>query len=473
MPETAPNGTVPPPLDPGSIDITRAEPKTYLEVIFQSIKNHDPEIIKVWAGHVVETKEFWIDLGLIVVPLILAWIFSCLFNRAFDTGKLPSFAALRKKIFIRQQFKPYRIFLVLFSWLTLLLANSAGFHCPFLRTFTLIVTLFFLIYLPSVFIEWKSWMRVISALMLIAAVLQILGLLDDLIGFLNQHPIEFGSLKLSLMAIIKGLLTLFILFWLAGLFSRLISEKIASANDLSPNVKVLLRKSISIGLYTTASLLALAVMGIKITALAVFGGAFGLGIGFGLQKVISNLVSGFILLLDKSVKPGDVIEIGNTYGWINSLNLRYASVITRDNKEHLIPNEDFITNPVINWTYSNKILRVRVPFGISYQSDIHLATKLAEESAAATDRVVENPPPRCILEDFAESSIQFELRFFIEDPQNGVGILRSEVLKRIWDTFAENDIKFPFPQRDVHLRIADPVLRDHIVDSLNDDEKSE
>ena len=391
--------------------------------------------------------------------------------KAFAAGKLPTLAELGKKLSPKKKLNPFRIILTLTCWSLLLAANANGHDSPFLRAFTLIVTLFVLIHLPSKFIEWKSWMRFISTAIFCIATLHVIGKLDDVAAFLDRIPVELGSVNLTVLGIIKGLITLALLLWLASFISRVFSSKIDTVSDLPPNVKVLMRKGIRLGLYIAAFLITLGVAGIKLTALAFFGGALGLGIGFGLQKVFSNLVSGIILLLDKSIKPGDVIEIGDTYGWINSLNLRYASVITRDNKEHLIPNENLITNPVINWSYSTSLVRVRAPFGISYQSDLRLAMKLAEECAAANARSVDYPAPRCNLMGFGDSSINLELRFSIKDPHNGIGRIRSEILLDIWDRFAENDIEFPFPQRDVNLNLSNPEALEKLGDVLREKKK--
>jgi len=164
------------------------------------------------------------------------------------------------------------------------------------------------------------------------------------------------------------------------------------------------------------------------------------------------LVSGLILLIDRSIKPGDVIEIEGTYGWINSLRARYASVITRDGKEHLIPNEDLITNRVINWSFSDRNVRVRVPVGISYDSNPRLAIELCLQAAKSTSRTLMDPEPKCLLTGFGDNSIDLELRFWIDDPSNGVGNVRSAVLLSIWDKFNENNIEIPYPQRDVRIR---------------------
>ncbi|MCZ6859495.1 MAG: mechanosensitive ion channel, partial [Alphaproteobacteria bacterium] len=198
-------------------------------------------------------------------------------------------------------------------------------------------------------------------------------------------------------------------------------------------------------------------IGIDLTALAVFSGAVGLGIGFGLQKVISNLISGVILLMDKSVKPGDVIAIGDTFGWINTLSARYVSVITRDGIEHLIPNEELISQRVENWSYSNTLVRFRMPIGISYDSDVVNAMALTVEAAKMVERVRDDPAPVCRLMNFGDNAIELELRIWISDPQAGVANVRSEVLLNIWTMFNENGIEFPYTQRDLHIKSSVPL----------------
>ena len=188
------------------------------------------------------------------------------------------------------------------------------------------------------------------------------------------------------------------------------------------------------------------------------GGAIGLGLGFGLQKVVSNFISGILLLVDNSIKPGDVIEIDGTYGWINNLRARYASVITRDGTEHLIPNEDLITQRVINWTFTNNLVRMKVPIGVSYDSDPHQCLELVIAAAQSVDRVLLEPTPVCHVLGFGDSSIDLELRFWISDPTNGVANVKSQVLLNIWDTFKENNIEIPYPQSDLHIRSSDIAM---------------
>jgi len=192
-------------------------------------------------------------------------------------------------------------------------------------------------------------------------------------------------------------------------------------------------------------------VGIDLTAFAVFGGAIGLGIGFGLQKIVSNLISGVIILLDRSIKPGDVMKVGDTFGWINSLGARYASVVTRDGTEYLIPNEDLITQQVVNWSYSHDAVRLKILIGISYKSDPRKAIALCFEAAREESRILENPPPNVLVKGFGDSSVDIEIRIWIRDPKNGVSNIKSAILLRVWDKFHEHGVEIPYPQRDVHL----------------------
>ena len=171
-----------------------------------------------------------------------------------------------------------------------------------------------------------------------------------------------------------------------------------------------------------------------------------------MQKIVSNLISGIILLLDKSIKPGDVITVGETYGWVNSLGARYTSLITQDGKEFLIPNEDLITQRVENWSFSNSTVRLKIPVSIAYSSDVRKAMSLCEEAARQTPRIIATPPPICLLVAFGNSSVDLELRAWINDPVNGVKNVKSDVLLRIWESFHEEGITIPYPQRDIHIR---------------------
>ena len=200
-----------------------------------------------------------------------------------------------------------------------------------------------------------------------------------------------------------------------------------------------------------AIIIGLQSIGFDLTSITVLSGAIGLGLGFGLQKVVSNLVSGVILLLDKSIKPGDVISLGDTFGWISSLGARYVSVVTRDGKEYLIPNEDLITREVVNWSHSDEYVRLDINFGTSYGDDPHLVRRIAIDAAQSVDRVLKFRAPVCHIVGFGDSSVDYILRFWIQDPSDGLTNVRGAVFLALWDAFAAEGISIPFPQREVRI----------------------
>jgi len=210
-------------------------------------------------------------------------------------------------------------------------------------------------------------------------------------------------------------------------------------------------------------------LGIDLTALAVFSGAFGLAIGFGLQKTFGNLIAGIILLMDKSIKPGDVIAIADqagvsTFGQIRKIGIRAVSITTRDQKEYLIPNENLMINQVENWSYSSRNVRMQVPVGVSYHADIDKAEELMLEAALSCDRVLKSPPPTVWLDGYGDSSVDFIIHVWITDPEAGIGNVKSEVLKKLWHLFQEHEVEIPFPQRDINLRSAEGL--DQLIAAL-------
>jgi small-conductance mechanosensitive channel len=293
--------------------------------------------------------------------------------------------------------------------------------------------------------------RVVATVAWIVAALDILGLLAPTAAALNSLAITVGSLRLSVLLVIKAGLMMGILLWAALTLARLISARIQRVTAFSPSIQVLTGNLIKIVLVCVALLIGLNTVGIDLTAFTVFSGAVGVGLGFGLQKIVSNFISGIILLLERSVKPGDVIEVGSTFGSITYLGARYASVRGRDGKEYLIPNENLITNQVVNWSYSNSFVRLDAEFGVAYSSDLHEVRDLAVEVASATERVLASPRPACHLTGFGDSAVNLVLRFWIADPENGVTNVKGDVLLALWDAFLEHRIELPFPQRDVHI----------------------
>ena len=299
----------------------------------------------------------------------------------------------------------------------------------------------------------NSFIRNIFALAIWGvAALSILGVLDETLTALNALGTDIGGFRLSVLTVIKAILALSFLLYAALFVSSLLERRIRRTSGLTMSSKVLLSKTIRILLVTFALLIGVTSAGIDLSLLAVFSGAVGLGVGFGLQKVISNLFSGMLLLMDKSIKPGDIIELQNgVYGWVEHMGARYTEIITRDNKSYLVPNEDFITHPVVNWSHGDTLVRLETKFGVHYNSDPHHVKKIAEEAAQNPERVVADPKPQCHLVDFGESSLNFVLRYWIKDAEKGVVNMRGAVMLALWDAFKENGIKIPYPHREVFL----------------------
>jgi small-conductance mechanosensitive channel len=302
--------------------------------------------------------------------------------------------------------------------------------------------------------------RIVAAAAWIVAALDILGLLGATVDALDRAALTIGTLRLSLLMLVKAALLIAILLWGALALARLIGGRIEHVAGLSPSVQTLTRNLLKIALVFLALLIGLNAVGIDLTALTVFSGAIGVGLGFGLQKIVANFVSGIILLTERSIKPGDIIEVGGTHGFVTSLGGRYTALRARDGKEYLIPNETLITDRVVNWSYTSPFVRLDLAFGVAYGTDLRLVRRLAIEAAKEAPRVHASPEPLCHVTEFGDNGINFVLRFWIIDPANGVVNVKSEVFLALWDRFVEHGIQVPFPQRDLHLRDLPPeVLR--------------
>jgi small-conductance mechanosensitive channel len=314
------------------------------------------------------------------------------------------------------------------------------------------LTAWIIIRLAARLIRQTVWSNLVFFLVWGIVALNLLGLLDPLMTSLDSLAFNLGQLRISALTVIKGMAALAVFLWAASLASRFLSERIRHIEDLTPTLKVLLSKLLSFVLATIAVVAALGIAGVNLTAFAVLGGALGIGIGLGLQNAAANIMGGVMLLLDKSIKPGDVIAVGETFGWVTSMGGRYVSIRTRDGIEHLIPNEVFITRGIENWSFSDRVVRLKLPIGISYKSDLHRAIALCLEAAAETPRVVKEPASVCLLKGFGDSAVELELRIWIRDPEGGVSNVKSEVLLGVWDKFHAHGIEIPFPQRDLHIK---------------------
>ena len=338
------------------------------------------------------------------------------------------------------------------QWLFLQLAEGTKWGGEVIQATLSLLAAWLVIHFASLFIRNRAAARLAAFLIWVVAALNILGWLEPTVELLDAAAVDLGGFHLSVIVVLKGIILFVLLLWAALLLSQVIERRVNASDLLTPSMRVLTNQFSKIIFVTLAVVVALASVGVDLTAFAVFTGALGVGAGFGLQKVVANLFSGVLLLLDRSIKPGDVIAVGNTYGWVNFMGARYLSVITRDGTEHLIPNESLITNSVENWSYSDALLRLKIPLGVSYKSDLHKAIALVIEAAQEIERVLDEPKSICLVKGFGDSSVDLEARIWIEDPQNGIANVKSAVLLRIWDKFHENGIEIPFPQRDLHLK---------------------
>jgi len=298
----------------------------------------------------------------------------------------------------------------------------------------------------------RGWEIFISTTIWLGGALYLLGWLPTVSQALDGVAITLGSFRISFLSVAKLLVFSSILLLLVLWISRLIEGRIAASSRVDAAVGAGVSSVIKYGLIALAFLIAISSAGIDLTALAFLGGALGVGIGFGLQKVTSNLISGFLLLFDRSIRPGDVISIGENFGWVQKLGARYIVVRDRNGVDTLIPNEQLITSQVTNWSYGDRHIRVKIPVQISYEDDPELAIRLMREASGVSDRVLIDPPPACRLLGFGDNGINLELRVWIDDPEEGVNNVRTEINLEIWRRFREHNITIPFPQRDLHLK---------------------
>lgn len=306
--------------------------------------------------------------------------------------------------------------------------------------------------LASRFIRNRSLARIVAILALLLAALSILELLDRTLAILDGAAVTLGETRISLLLILEMLLLLGLFLWFAGILSDFVERRMRDSLDISATYQVLLSKLLKATLITAAVLAALSTVGLDLTTLAVFSGALGLGIGFGLQKLASNLLSGIIILVDRSIKPGDVISLGDNVGWISALRARYVSIVTRDGVEYLIPNETFITERVVNWSFSDKAVRLEIKFGVAYASDPHAVRRLAIDAVAKLDRVLTHRPVVCHLVAFGDSALEFVLRFWIADPESGITNIRGQALLALWDVLKAQGVEIPYPHREIIVR---------------------
>ncbi|MDH7972693.1 mechanosensitive ion channel [Sphingomonas sp. AR_OL41] len=302
--------------------------------------------------------------------------------------------------------------------------------------------------------RWMAWL--VATALFVALFSHAVGGLQPITSTLERIGFDVGKRRFSLLALLTILITVIALYALVRLANRFIAHWVSQSRAFDATQKLLAQKLAGIAVVVVAFFVGVDILDIDLTTFAVFSGALGLAIGFGLQKTVGNLIAGIILLMDRSIKPGDVIVVGEDIGWVNKIGVRAVSVITRDGKEHLIPNENLMTQAVENWSYTDRNVRVRIVVGVSYASDLKLAQQLMLRAADESPRVLDSPKPNVWLTAFGDSAIEHEILVWISDPEGGVGNVRSDVLNRLWWLFKEHGIEIPFPQREVHVRTSPP-----------------
>jgi small-conductance mechanosensitive channel len=302
-------------------------------------------------------------------------------------------------------------------------------------------------------LQMPRWVAgLLAAVTFVALLARAVGGLKPITDILDRVGFDAGSTRVSLLTVLQVLVTVAAIYAVAKLLNRVVAHSIRRASSLDATQQLLGQKLAAVGILIAAFFIGIDLLGIDLTALAVFSGAFGLAVGFGLQKTFGNLIAGIILLMDRSIKPGDVIVVGDSFGHVTKIGVRAVSIVTRDGKEHLIPNENLMTQEVENWSYSSRDVRVHIPVGVAYDCDLPLAQKLMIQAAKESKRVLAAPEPRVWLRAFGESSVDHEILVWIADPEAGVGNVQSEILNRIWMLFKENGIDIPFPQRDIRVK---------------------
>jgi small-conductance mechanosensitive channel len=426
-----------------------------VETLKDSFRSFGAEFTSVW---------FFIQIAMLLLAAgaayaSAAWMRKHIQLKSVMTGWPPF---VRQLVFATYHIFPFIVFALLTAFLEATLnATSLFARSSLLHIATSLATAWIVISLLAGLLRNQFVNRIVAISAWTIAALSILGLLDNMTTMLDRQSFTIGDLRISLLVVLKTTVLLVVGLWMAIVLGNFVDKRIQHTTDLTPSIQILLGKLVRVSLVALAIAIVLNTVGINLSALAWFSGAVGVGVGFGLQKIVSNLVSGIILLVDKSIKPGDLITVGEDAGWVTTISARYTLVTLRDGREVLVPNEDLVTQRVVNWSHTNDQVRLEVQFGVSYASDPHAVQKIALAAVAGMPRVLSTPNSTCVLAKFGDSSLDFKLRFWIGDPINGIGNIRSEVMFALWDAFKREGIEIPYPVRDVRVSNAagDPTPR--------------
>ncbi len=412
------------------------------------------KIIEVIEKTIASSSFYWQSLALIGCFLV-----SYLFYKISRKFLLPAIIAstLKKNIALNRLVTRYVIPLLYPSFAVIFLGLGLSIYSEFFKetivfstTFKLIALFLFLRFLRissnNTFVANLAGFFLMPAL-----VLDIFGLFDSTVLFLDEYALRIGAVRISVYIVIKAIIVLLIVFWLSTLISKKSKSFLDNSKNIKSSTKGIISKFIDILVYAVVIIVLLKTFGVDMTTFTVIGGAVGVGIGFGLQKIASNFISGIILLVEKSVEIGDIVEIdnGSIYGTIKHFGGRYTLVEAVDGKEIMIPNEDFIIGKVTNWTYSNNRARTEINVGVAYGSDLEKVREVMLCCAKEHPRCLNYPEAECFVTDFGEYDVKFKLYFWVSDVVEGRMRPKSDVMISIWNKFKENNIQISLPQREV------------------------
>jgi small-conductance mechanosensitive channel len=410
--------------------------------------------ILVTTKNFADSSFYWQSISVLTCLILSYLIYS-----AFRKYLLPTIIAisLKKNIALHRLFTRYLIPIFYPVIVLFLLAISNSIYLQFFKedlffTITLkLIGLFVFLRFIRISSDNKFFANSAGIILMPTMILDIFGLLDSTIFYLDQFALKIGDFRISVYLFLKGFVVILILFWLSSLISRKSKSFIENSKSIKSSTKNIISKAIDITVCCVIAIVLLKTFGVDMTTLAVLGGAIGVGIGFGLQKIASNFISGIILLLEKSVELGDWVEIdnGNIFGVVKKFGGRYTLIECFDGKEIMVPNEEFIINKVSNWTYSNNRARIEINLGVAQKSDLIKTKEIMLGCAVENPRCISYPEPECYVTSFGEYDVKFTLFFWINDIVEGRMKPKSEVMLNIWKKLKENKIEISIPQREV------------------------
>ncbi|MBU2518185.1 MAG: mechanosensitive ion channel, partial [Proteobacteria bacterium] len=409
--------------------------------------------VRDWVTHDLLEVDTLYELGVLAAIFAASWLLARWLRGVLSRRWAVALERGDRRAQWRQDFLRLLgpVISLVFLWPLYIFSTKAGMDNDLVSLCANVVGAWVLIRLVAAVLFKPFWARLFAVFIWLLAALSIFGLLGTVVQFLDAVKMTAGNLKLSLLDLLESLLFFTILLRLGIRAGSYLEDRLEASGELEPSTRTLIGLLSKSAIVVVVGILSLEIIGVDMDMLTVFSGALGFGLGIGLRTVFSNLISGIIIMVDKSIRPGDVIWIGDVFGKVTALRARYASVVTRDGQEYLVPNEDLLSRQVINCSYSSREVRLKVPIGIAYGSDVDLAISLAEQAAHGVPRILENPPPVCRLVALGDSTINLSLRFWINDPEHGTSNVTTDVLKKVLKLYAENGVEIPFPQQDVRI----------------------